>query len=153
VGDLLALVAGIFYGGFLLATQYARAGLNSLLTWWISAAASTVVLLAISVLLRQPITGYSWAAYASLVGVALVSQLGGYLSVSYALGHLPASVVSATLLLQPVLTAILAVPLLGEVIGWSQVLGGAIVMGGIWLIYRQRAAQPVAAPILDPMGG
>ena len=152
VGDLLALVAGVFYGGYFLATQHARVGLNSLLTWWISAAVGTAALLAVSLLLRQPITGYSLAAYASLAGVALVSQLGGYLSVSYALGHLPASVVATTLLLQPVLTAILAVPLLGEGIGWGQVLGGAIVLAGIWLIYRQRAIQPETVPALDPAG-
>ena len=52
---------------------------------------------------------------------------------------------STTLLLQPVLTAILAVPLLGEGIGWGQLLGGAIVLAGIWLVYRQRAIQPESA--------
>jgi drug/metabolite transporter (DMT)-like permease len=149
VGDLLAMLAGIFYGGYLLTTQHARAGLNSLLTWWVSAVASSAALLAISLLMRQPVTGYSLAAYASLAGAALVSQLGGYLSVSYALGHLPASVVSTTLLLQPVLTAILAMPLLAEGIGWGQGLGGAIVLAGIWLVYRQRAATAQAAQVLD----
>ena len=73
------------------------------------------------------------------MGAALISQVGGYLSINYALGHLPASVVSTTLLTQPVLTAILAVPLLGEGIGWGQVAGGAIVLAGIWLVHRQRS--------------
>ena len=68
----------------------------------------------------------------------LVSQLAGYLAISYALGYLPASIVSPTLLGQPVLTALLAVPLLNESIGWAQVAGGALVLAGIWFINRPR---------------
>ena len=150
IGDLLTLLAGVFYGGFLLTTQRARTGLNSLLTWWVSALVSSAALLAISLLLGQPITGYSPAAYASLASAALISQVGGYCLINYALGHLPASVVSATLLLQPVLTALLAVPLLGEGISWWQLLGGSIVLAGIWLVYRQRA--PKAPSALAPVG-
>jgi drug/metabolite transporter (DMT)-like permease len=146
-GDVLATIAGVFYGCFLLTTQHARAGLSSLLTWWVAACVSTTALLAISLLLGQPIFGYPASAYLSLVAAALVSQLGGYLSLNYALGHLPASVVSPTLLLQPVLTAVLAVPLLGEGISWGQVLGGVIVLVGIWIIHRS-TVEPKKAPIV-----
>ena len=50
----------------------------------------------------------------------------------------PASIVSPTLLGQPVLTALLAVPLLNESIGWAQVTGRALVLAGIWFINRPR---------------
>jgi drug/metabolite transporter (DMT)-like permease len=143
VGDVLALLAGFFYGGFFLATQRARDGLSSLVSWWISAAASAAALLVFSVALGQPLTGYPAVTYWSLLALALVTQVGGYLRINYALGHLPASIVSPTMLGQPVLTALLAVPLLGESLTLVQIGGGLLVLGGIWLIHQRPAAPPV----------
>jgi len=76
--------------------------------------------------------------YVNLVGIALVTQVGAYLAITYALGHLPASIVSPTLLMQPVLTALLAVPLLGEHLSAVQISGGLIVIAGISLVHRSR---------------
>jgi drug/metabolite transporter (DMT)-like permease len=58
----------------------------------------------------------------------------GYLAISYALGHLPASVVAPTLIGQPILTAILAIPLLGEIPAPIQWIGGAIALAGIYIV-------------------
>ncbi len=137
-GDLLALLGGFFYGMFLLATERARDKLSSLVSWWISAAVCTVVLLALGGLLRQPLTGYPREAYYSLIALALVTQVIGWLAINYALGHLPASVVSPTLLGQPVITAIAAVPLLGQALSGVQIAGGALVLVGIYIVHRSK---------------
>lgn len=108
-----------------------------MVSWWISAITSAVALLIFSMALGQPLTGYPASAYWSLIALALVTQVGGYLCINYALGHLPASIVSPTLLGQPVLTALLAVPLLGEPVTLVQMGGGVLVLGGIWLIHRR----------------
>ena len=139
LGDALSLVAGAFYAGFFLFTQRAREGLDSLGAWWISAVASTVGLLGVSLALGQPLTGYGLPTYLSLLGLALVTQVGGYLAVSYALGHLPASIVAPTLLGQVVVTALLAIPLLGEPLHLNQLAGGALLLGGIWLVNRRQS--------------
>jgi drug/metabolite transporter (DMT)-like permease len=141
LGDLLSLVAGLFYAGFFLFTQRAREGLSSLGAWWVSAVASTVGLLAVSVALGQPLTGYSLPTYLSLLGLALVTQVGGYLAVSYALGHLPASIVAPTLLGQALVTALLAIPLLGEPLSLTQLAGGGLLLGGIWLVNQRPSAS------------
>lgn len=138
LGSLLAIIAGVFYAGFFLATQRAREGLSSLTAWWVSAATSTAVLLIVSAALGQPLTGYPPLTYWSLIGAALITQVIAYLAVNYALGHLPASIVSPTLLGQPVLTAVLAVPLLNQPLTVFQVVGGAVVLAGIWIVHRQR---------------
>jgi len=138
-GDLLGLVASVFYAAFFLATQRARDTLSSVAAWWVSTTASAVGLLAASLLLGHGLTGYPAATYAYLLAAALFTQVGGYIAVSYALGRLPASVVAPTLLGQPVLTALLAVPLLGEGLAWGQVLGGVMVLAGVLLVHRQRA--------------
>jgi drug/metabolite transporter (DMT)-like permease len=70
--------------------------------------------------------------------MALITQILGYFSISFALGYLPASIVAPTLLGQPVLTAILAGVLLGEAFSSSQILGGLAVLAGVFVVIRSQ---------------
>ena len=71
------------------------------------------------------------------------------MAVAYALGYLPASLVSPTLLLQPVLTGLLAVPILGEQLSAVQIVGGAAVLIGIYIGHRSRTdlSRPAASVV------
>lgn len=137
-GDLLGLSAGLFYGLFFLAAERAREKLSSLAALWISAASSTAILYILSLVFSQPLTGYSARTYANLLALALVVQIGGWLAINHALGHLPATLVAPTMLGQVVFTALLAVPLLGQPLGPTQVGGGLIVLAGILIVHRSR---------------
>lgn len=146
MGDLLALAAGLFYGGYFLVTQRGRQHLDTLSYAWLVNLVGSGGLLLVSLGLGFPISGYPALSYLVFAGAALISQVGGVLSISYALGHLPASVVSPSLLGQPVLTALLAIPLLGEGLRPEQGLGGISVLLGIYLIHRsRRASQPMVS--------
>jgi drug/metabolite transporter (DMT)-like permease len=139
-GDLIGLSAGFFYGMFFLAAERARDGLSALTSWWISAAVCTIALLALSLILQQPLFGYTLETYYNLIALALIVQVGGWFAINYALGHLPASLVSPTLLLQPVITAIIAVPLLNQPLGLIQLCGGLVVLLGIYIVHRANTA-------------
>ncbi len=136
VADLLGVISGFCYGMFFLATERARTGLRSLVAWWISAATCGVTLFLVSLVLQLSLVGYPADTYINLAALALVTQIGGWLALNFALGHLKAAVVSPTLLFQPVFTAIVAVPLLGQALTVPQVVGGAIVLAGIFLVHR-----------------
>ena len=73
---------------------------------------------------------------AMVVGLALICHVGGQGLVTYALAYLPTAFSSLTLLLQPVVAAILAWVLLAEPVGPMQALGGAIVLAGILVARR-----------------
>jgi hypothetical protein len=68
-----------------------------------------------------------------------MSQLGAYLGLAYALGHLPATVTSVGLLAQVPLTALLAVPLLGEPLTTPYLAGGSLVLAGIYVVNSGRS--------------
>jgi len=138
MGDLLAILAGVWYGLFFLAAERSRDKLSSLVAWWVSSATSTVALLLICVVFGFPLTGYPAQTYWSILGLALVVQVMSLLSVNYALGHLPASIVAPTSLGQPVVTALLAIPLLGQSLDLIQVLGGVLVLAGIIIVHRSK---------------
>jgi drug/metabolite transporter (DMT)-like permease len=137
-GDILGATAGFFYGLFFLAAERAREKLSALSALWISAASSTVILLGLGLAWWQPFAGYPARTYASLIALALVVQVMGWFAINYALGHLQASLVSSTLLGQPVLTAILAVPLLGQPLSGWQATGGLVTLAGILIAHRSR---------------
>jgi len=73
--------------------------------------------------LRVPLGIPDRRTFLALLGLGLVSQLGGYLALTYALGHLPATVTSVSLLSQGPLTAVLAALLLGEPLSVYQIAG------------------------------
>jgi drug/metabolite transporter (DMT)-like permease len=138
IGDILAITAGVFYAGYFLVTQRGRVHWDTLSYVWIMGLVSSICLLGISLSLGMPITGYPVQSYLAFLGAALVSQTGGYLAVGYALGHLPASLVAPTMIGQPIVTALLAIPLLGESLQAGQIAGGLAVLAGIYIVHTSR---------------
>ncbi len=135
-GDVLAAVAGIAYALYLVLTQWVRAGMATLPSLWIPALSGAALLLAFDLATGQKLWGFSSTAWVMLLLLGLTSQVAGWLAINYALGHLPASIVSPTLLCQPVLTALFAVPLLAQALDGSQIVGGLVALGGIYLVNR-----------------
>lgn len=137
-GTLLGLLAGIFYGGYFLATEKGRSRLDSISFFWLSGITASILLAGLALGLGQPLAGYPSRSYLYLILLALGPQTLGWLAINYAQGHLPASLVAPTLLGQPVATALLAGPILGERISLLEALGGLVVLGGVLLVHRSR---------------
>lgn len=136
-GDAMAIGASVFFAAYLLTTERVRSGMDTLTLTTLAVSASTATLLVLCLLLRVSLSGYAPHAWLALIGLGLVSQLGGYLAITYALGHLPATATSVGLLAQAPLTAVLAIPLLGEPLVAGQVIGGALVLAGIYVVNRR----------------
>lgn len=135
-GDLLALLASVFFAGYLLTTERVRKTMDTLTFSTLAIAGSIVTLLVICLALDLPLTGYPPRTWLALAGLGLVSQLVAYYALVYALGHLPATVTSVGLLAQVPSTALLAVLLLGEPLTAIQIAGGAVVLTGIYVVNR-----------------
>ncbi len=146
LGTLFGIFSGMFYAGYFLVTQRSRQRLSSLTSFWFSAVGSSIALFFLAILLDQPLTGYPPGTWLAFLGLGLVVQVLGQFAVNYALGYLPASIVSPTLLAQPVLTGLLAVPILGEALSIGQIIGGAAVLAGVFIVHRSRSVAPVPLP-------
>lgn len=133
LGDALGLLTAIFYAGYILAVKELRDDFSTatILTW--SGAVSATALLPIALLSGEGLVAFTSRGWAMLVGLALISQVGGQGLITYALAHLPAAFSSVGLLLQPAVAAVLAWIILEEPIGLWQALGGAIMLAGIVL--------------------
>jgi drug/metabolite transporter (DMT)-like permease len=78
----------------------------------------------------------SAAAWWSLLYMALFGSVLAYLIYNYALVYIPASRVSAFSYMQPLGATLLAVPLLGELISTTLVIGGILVLTGVYITER-----------------
>ena len=137
-GDLLALGASVFYAAYLLITQHARTRVDTLTFMALSISANFFILLAVNFLFGMNLTGYTYKAWAALMGLGLITHVGGWLCINYALGHLRAAPVSVSLLGQAIVTALLSIPLLGEYLTGTQVIGGVLALTGIYLANQRR---------------
>lgn len=146
LGDLMASAAAVFYAGYQLITQRGRKHIDPLRYTWLVGASATVAMLIINLVWGNSFTGYAAQTWLVFLATAVVSQMIGYLSISYALGHLPASVVAPTLIGQPILTAILAIPLLGEIPAPIQWAGGAVALAGIYIVNQSHVKNQRETP-------
>jgi len=138
VGDVMALGAAACFAVYLLATERVRTSTSTLGFLRLAMISSTLALFTINLLLGISLQVPHGRTLWSVLGLGLISQLGGYLALTYALGHLPATITSVSLLTQGPLTAVLAALLLGEPLTVAQIVGGALVLSGVGLAHRQR---------------
>lgn len=146
IGDLMASAAAIFYASYQLITQRGRAHIDPFRYTWLVGISATLGMFVMNLILGNSFTGYNTQTWLTFLATAIVSQMIGYLAISYALGHLPASVVAPTLILQPILTTLLAIPLLGEIPKPMQWVGGAVALTGIYIVNQAHAQAHRDAP-------
>ncbi|MFK4823911.1 DMT family transporter [Paenochrobactrum sp. BZR 588] len=135
-GDGLALIAAMFYAGYILFLGKLRAKFTAMQIMIASTISASLAMLIVSVAFETnlfPLTLYGWGI---LIGLALIAHAGGQGLITYALAYLPASFSSLTLLIQPVVAAILAWLILNEPIGMMQIIGGIIIICGILFARR-----------------
>ncbi|OWV72108.1 hypothetical protein ATY77_11280 [Rhizobium sp. R634] len=139
-GDGLAMIAAFFYACYILALGRLRSRFDTMRIMLWSTASAAVCILPVAFFFEGnmvPVTIYGWSM---VFGLAFISHAGGQVAITYALAYLPPAFSSLTLLLQPVVAAILAWALLGEAIGTMQAVGGAVVLAGIMVARTARAS-------------
>ncbi len=148
-GDLLALAAAAAASAYVLIGRRLRARLSLLVYIAIVYGVAAAILLVLALLTRAPLFGYSTSGYIILVLIAVVPQLIGHTAFNYALKYLSAALVAVILLAEPVGATLLAIPLFGEIPSAYKLIGGALVLAGIFVATRggDRAAEQAGTEI------
>jgi drug/metabolite transporter (DMT)-like permease len=108
--------------------------------------AAALALLPVALILDVRLWGYSGETWFWLWAITLGPQIMGHTIFNWALRYVEASVISGTILAEPVVSALLAWLILSERPGVATVVGGVVVLSGLYLLLRGRRlrTEPVA---------
>ncbi len=146
VGDGLGLATALFYASYQLSIKRLRGSFSTgtIMAW--SGVAACPALWLVAGLSHERLVATTATGWGVLLALALTSQVAGQGLITFASAHLPASLLSVMLLVQPPLAALLAWALLAEPVRPLQVLGGTIVLLGIGLAGWKRELEPKPGP-------
>jgi drug/metabolite transporter (DMT)-like permease len=133
IGDLLSLLAGVFYAAYFVAIARARETLSPLPLLAASTLASALPLLLCAYALGEQVMPTNWTP---LIALALCSQVIGQGLMVYALGRMSPLVIGLTLLTQPVVAALVGWLMFSETLGALDLVG-AVLVGLALVLVRQ----------------
>jgi drug/metabolite transporter (DMT)-like permease len=145
LGDALSISTAFWYGLYFVAVRQARAAQSATRVMLWSSLAGAPILLAVAVVLREPLIPTDPVLWAPLAGLGLVHVLGQG-SIAWALGRLPTATAALVVLVQPVAAALLAYAVFGEALGPVQTLGGVLALAGVVIAQWKGADKKAAGP-------
>ena len=139
-GDFLALLAAIVVAVYTLIGRVARTTTSTTIYTFIVYLFSAVTLVLITLFKGCSLTGYGASGIVVGLLLAVFSTILGHSIFSWCLKFLSPTFVSASKLCEPVVAALFAVFLFGEIPGILQIAGGLVILGGV-LYYSRLESQ------------
>jgi drug/metabolite transporter (DMT)-like permease len=146
LGNALALAGAVTVAVYVLIGRSSRTGGIGVLPYSVVVySAAALTLLPVALVLDVRLWGYSGETWFWLWAITLGPQLMGHTVFNWALRYVEASVISGTILAEPVISSLLAWLILAEKPGLPTILGGCVVLLGLFLLLRGRRipAEPI----------
>lgn len=142
-GNVLAILAAILASLFSLAARRLRQHTHLLPFIFVVNWSGAIFLGLLAMILGIPLVGFTQGTWTGLIMLGLIPTLIGHSLLTYAIGHMPAFVVNAAILGEPVGATILAVIFLNELPTLQTLVGGLIIVGCVLLIiFERKKAEP-----------
>jgi drug/metabolite transporter (DMT)-like permease len=153
-GNTLAVIGAITVAVYVLIGRSLRTTGVGVLPYSIVVYASASATLVTAALYAEaPLWGYSGETWFWLFAITLGPQILGHTVLNWALRYVEASIVSGTILAEPVVSALLAWLIFSEKPGLLTLLGGTVVLLGLFLLLRgYRVAGERSEPPIEAVG-
>ncbi|WP_432328474.1 DMT family transporter [Mucilaginibacter sp. P25] len=125
-------------------TKNIMAGIDVFSFMFYSMLSASIFLLVVNGSMHNDIVHLSLKVWLCFIGMGLICQLAGWLTINYSLRYLEPTRVSIALLSQTVFAGLLAAFLLHERLGFNEIVGSIIVLAGIAVTFlkpRNRKAN------------
>jgi drug/metabolite transporter (DMT)-like permease len=131
IGILLAIAASMLYAIYMLVTKDILRRVGTIPFMFYSMLASCIFLLILCIELGNELFDLDLNTWGSLIGMGVICQLIGWITINHAIGGLESTTVSITLLSQTVVACVLAPFILSETLELKEIIGSVIVLCGI----------------------
>ena len=140
-GDVLALVAAVAVAVYMLLGRMVRENTSTAVYTYLVYTACAAILVIVCMVQGNDMLGYGWSPVAMGLLLAVFSTILGHSIFSWCLKFFSPSFVSASKLCEPVVAAVLAAGLFGELPSWMQVTGGILILTGVFYYSRIEKAK------------
>jgi drug/metabolite transporter (DMT)-like permease len=140
-GAGLALLGAFTIAVYLLIGRRLRRHIGLLTYSSLTFGSAALFLLGTVFISGQSLSGYPSSTYLMFILLALVPQLIGHTSLNQALKYLPATMITIAILGEPVISSALAYLILGEPPAVIEIIGGILILGGIFLAFRNTGSS------------
>jgi drug/metabolite transporter (DMT)-like permease len=137
-GILYAILASMLYATYILLTKNVLRRVSIITFMFYSMLSSSLYLMLLGISQHTEMVHFPPHTWLNFLGMGLVCQLIGWLTINHAISYLPATKTSVALLGQTVATAVIAAFILGEVLNLSEITGSIIVLAGIAVTFVKR---------------
>ncbi|MBE0670566.1 MAG: DMT family transporter [Anaerolineales bacterium] len=137
-GNFLALAGAWAVTGYLIIGRKLRAGMSLVPYIFLVYGMASIALIVIMFLSGNTPFGYAPKTYGWILLLAVLPQLVGHSTYNWALKYLPAALVAVTTLGEPIGSAVLAFFLLNETPAVTTIIGGVLILAGIYLASRSK---------------
>ncbi len=133
LGDLFIVVSSFTFAFFAVSGKTIREHTSGLTINTVAYLGSTVILSPVTFFLAKDFNfaGVSATGWICVLFIAVFPSLIAYLIYYHALHYMPATRISMLAYLQPVIATSFAIPILGEKVTSSLLIGGALVLAGV----------------------
>jgi len=138
IGLILALVASLFYAIYIMITKGILQRITTVTFMFYNMLGASVFLFLISLFQHNTMLGFPTSTWLYLLGMGLICQLAGWITINYSLNYLDATKVSVALLSQTVIAGLWAMIFLDEKLEFKEIAGSVIVLTGIAITFLKR---------------
>jgi drug/metabolite transporter (DMT)-like permease len=135
VGLVYAVAASLLYAIYILITKDILKRISTIPFMFYNMLAASVFLLILGGLMGDEFLHYSSSAWLNFVGLGIICQLIGWITINYAISYIESTRVALILLSQTVMAGLLAVWLLHETLAFKEIAGSTIVLAGIAITF------------------
>lgn len=131
VGILLAILASLFYAIYICITRGILQKMGTITFMFYNMLAGSVCLFVVNSVQHNELLHYPLNSWLNFIGMGLICQLAGWITINHSLRFLEPTKVSIALLSQTVFAGIIAAILLNERLQFKEIIGSVIVLAGI----------------------
>jgi drug/metabolite transporter (DMT)-like permease len=141
IGDAAALISAIFYAASFLIIEKLRTKFSTAIILVCRCLFGTIFMFPVVLIFEERIFPISWVGWFAVISLALICESLGHGLVVYSLKKFSSSFVTLFLLMEPIITAVLAWRIFAEKLGFINWLALVVVLGGIYLAKTGKGAE------------
>ncbi len=136
LGNALAVAGAVSVAGYMLLGRFLRRRVDATVYNLVVYSVAAAILLPMAIVAGNPLSGYPLSEFVIFAALAFFCTILGHSIFNWALKYVPASSVSASILLEPIFATLMAAALFHEIPGVLAIIGGTIVVISLYLVIR-----------------